>query len=421
MYKLILALTLLSWVVPTKDAKKFFTDVSVAAYGATGNGTTDDTNAINAAFAAANSSHVGVFFPAGTYLCNTVDGNGHILLFQPQGSSGISLYGSGAKITTTSVASTLLYIYAGSGVNNLTIHDIFFESTHATTTTNTTGVFIAGTSGQNADNMVVQFCRFEGFNNDLGGQGIDGWLITRNQFYAPKGHDNGEQNTNPNVAIAPSANGSGYVDNITVTYNIGIGFTGTSMSGLSYKGAQDGLYRGVAWNATIMYNRTSFYGQEHYAVQPFPTGLSPDPLTHTGVLNHTYIGHNQLDCAIYPGSIDGSTIHSVNYGIRVDQSNCTVDDNYIYTYTVGIMSRPVDYTSTSFDSIAFTNNKLIEASDQVNYTVSGAFVTSGTITHLTVTGNQVQTRFVNPTSFSGSQPTTLINNLYAPFNCNCFF
>lgn len=400
----------------------YFTDVNVTSFGATGNGTTDDTNAINAAFASAASTHAGVFFPAGTYLCNTVDGSNHILTFTMNGDNNVSIYGQG-KITTTTVNSTLLLILAGSVNSNITITGLFIESTHPTTTTSTTGLYIAGTGGQNFHNITVSYCRFEGFNTHLLAQGVDGLTVTRNQFYAPKGHDNGEQGTSPNIAFVPAANSNGYVDNLYFTNNIGIGYTGTGpITSLTYKSSQDGIYRGAAWNSIITGNRSSFYSQEHYSIQPFPSGLTPDPATHTGVPHHTYVGFNTVDCAIVPGSIDGSTPHKVNYGIRADDNSVVVDNNYIYSYTCGIMSRPADYTTTTFDSISYTNNRLFEATDTANYTVNAAFIASGTITHYTITNNQVQSKSSNPTNFSsGSIPTILTNNFYVPFNCNCFF
>src|SRR6516162_4165574 len=50
---------------------------NVRDFGATGNGTTDDTNAIQNAANDAARRHIGVFFPAGTYLhASTITFNG---------------------------------------------------------------------------------------------------------------------------------------------------------------------------------------------------------------------------------------------------------------------------------------------------------------------------------------------------------
>lgn len=99
-------------------------DFNVMAYGATGNGTTDDTTAIQAALTAAASGGV-VYFPPGTYLISTA--------LAP--SSGTRLTGAGALCTTIeSTASSIFTLQPGTHLDRVEIdhlaltvtgHDLF--------------------------------------------------------------------------------------------------------------------------------------------------------------------------------------------------------------------------------------------------------------------------------------------------------
>lgn len=73
-------------------------NVTQAPYSATGNGTTDDTAAIQAAITAAGTNGF-VYFPAGTYLVHTA-GGGTITPIFDLTSNGLTLFGDGAGKTT---------------------------------------------------------------------------------------------------------------------------------------------------------------------------------------------------------------------------------------------------------------------------------------------------------------------------------
>ena len=57
-----------SVVAPILEANN---TINVKYYGATGNGTTDDTTAINAAIAAITSTYATLYFPSGTYVVSS--------------------------------------------------------------------------------------------------------------------------------------------------------------------------------------------------------------------------------------------------------------------------------------------------------------------------------------------------------------
>lgn len=95
--------------------------VNVLDYGATGNGTTDDSTSINNAINAAQTASLDVFFPVGTYKCNiTVPSFKSVRLFGP---ANAYEYTQGATLVPASNSSPVVYIPFSEGVTlqNLTI------------------------------------------------------------------------------------------------------------------------------------------------------------------------------------------------------------------------------------------------------------------------------------------------------------
>jgi len=99
-------------------ARPVIAQVSVKQYGATGNGTTDDTAAINNAITAARASNVQLLFPSGTYLVSgTLD------------FSSLNVNGSGYQNTTiaanvamqTSTPFDVVQTKGGTSLANMTI------------------------------------------------------------------------------------------------------------------------------------------------------------------------------------------------------------------------------------------------------------------------------------------------------------
>lgn len=101
--------------------------VSVKDYGATGNGTTDDTAAINACITA--NGGTGIFFPSGTYL---VSGSGISAAY-----NNISLVGAGMYntiIKTAAATTAAITMGSGSAMTNQTVDSFTIDCTLATTT-----------------------------------------------------------------------------------------------------------------------------------------------------------------------------------------------------------------------------------------------------------------------------------------------
>jgi hypothetical protein len=362
--------------------------LNVHDFGATGDGTTDDAPAINKALKAAATRKKDLYFPSGTYLCNTIsDAQNHILLFRADGLKGIKLYGDGVntRITTSLNAGTcLLYVIAYDACDGLVIKDIFFENTHGVIPDATQAVFLYGTQKQTITNATLSGCRFDGFCNAVEGQGVDGWTIDNNTFNSPKGHDNAKNDTDPAVYVWFFDNSNGYCKDIHITNNVADGYTGSGpISSLVTKRAMDGFVYGTGYGFTITGNTTRNFSEEHYLLGPRATFRKDS--------SQTLFSNNHIDGTIPTGSMDenGSKQHLINYGIRCDISNAVITGNDIRNYTYGIMVRGIDYPKYDEHSYQITGNKLYAATDTVNYSVQTGISIEGNI------GNRIKNVLIN--------------------------
>lgn len=161
--------------------------ISVKWYGAKGDGTTDDTAAIQAALTAGVATGRVVYFPDGQYLCNQISG-GSVLSFlsntNPDPNSanhfpgGLSIVGSGrgnSTIITTQTSAPLLTAISTVGNNpSYSIKGIALLGPCSTTVINAHGTCTSGdglvikgsaTPVVNLDDVLVQ--------NFYGGKGFD--------------------------------------------------------------------------------------------------------------------------------------------------------------------------------------------------------------------------------------------------------
>jgi hypothetical protein len=386
----------------------FGQDLNVRDFGATGDGTTDDTKAINKALKAAGHQKKSLHFPAGTYLCNTIsDEANHILLFQVDNLQGTSLYGDGdsTRITTSLNTGTfLLFVYAYANCDGLSVKNIFFENTHTLIPSITNGLYIYGTNNMYISNVLTSGCRFEGFCNAVNGQGIKGWTLDSNNFGSPKGHDDAMNNTHPAVYCWFSDNVNGYCTNIVITNNTADGYTGTDpITSLVTQRAMDGFIYGTAYGFTITGNTTRNFSQEHYVLQPRAT-FPKDTTT-------SLISNNTIDGTMPLGSVQDNGAHQrmANYGIRCDIGDAVITNNTIQNYTVGIMVRGLEYPKADIHTYLISGNKLFASTDPVNYFVQPAISVQGKIGNrvkdVTITNNEIH---IGPLNWSNANSGILL-------------
>lgn len=385
--------------------------LNVHDFGATGDGVTDDTQAIAQALQAGHDQQANVYFPTGTYLCNTVNSAGNILDFQADGLQGITVYGDGSgSVITTSLnqGSVLFNIHAYAACSNLTIKNLSLQNTHGMITQQTRGIFFQGTGTQNFTNITLTGCFFNGFSTALGGQGINTWSITGNNFGSPLGHDNAKNDSDPAVYLWCYDNQNGRCIDVTVTGNTANGYTGTGpMSALVTHRPMDGFVFGAAYGMMIANNTTQNFAEEHYNLQPkatYPNDTSTATIT-----------NNYLDCSLPAGTTnsDGSP-HQNNYGIRCDISNAVITNNTMVNYTYGIIIRGIDYPTTQLHSYVITGNQLHAATDTVDYNVTAGILIQGNanpVSDFRITDNDIYTDLPDLPNYSRSIRVESTQNL----------
>jgi hypothetical protein len=354
--------------------------LNVHDYGAAGDGRTDDSRAINNALAAAHTQGKNLYFPPGTYVCNQHDQYGNILTFNAGGTQHIALYSPGATITTSDTGTTandskLLYVYAFAPCDGLTIRGLRFTSTHPRTDRYTVGIFITGTGGTNLHHTSFRDCVFSGFGIDLQGQGIKGWTIERDSFYAPNGHDDacyGSNSSRPavNCWFADNKNGSCY--DVEIEHCWASGYTGKFP--MKARRPMDGFIYGTGYGFKIIGNKTQRFGEEHIFLLPPTT----DPATTATIV----IDSNTID-GLLPAGItdDNNEPHKYNYGIRVDASHVHISNNTILNCAWGVMHRGVDYADYSPGDFDIFNNHIAAPRDTGRVVYRGAIFINGSATH----------------------------------------
>lgn len=139
---------------PLRTAKESTTNVKDAAFGAAGDGQTDDTAAIQAAIDDAPDGGT-VFFPPGRYL---VQAAGARIL---AGRSGLTFAGSGAAVSTLVVGggSAATRVLELSRDSNVEVRDLGFDASGNAAAL--AGVYASSPEGQSG--IAVRRCSFTGF------------------------------------------------------------------------------------------------------------------------------------------------------------------------------------------------------------------------------------------------------------------
>ena len=373
--------------------------VNVLDFGATGDGTTNDTAAVQAAVTAADR----VYFPAGTYLCDTItlDANSY-------------LYGDGASsiIKQNTVSSSYGTLYANSGsssthVQNIRIdslqllgqvaaqgfsqfaHLISFNGVRYVEITNCTikgfrgdGIYlgsgVVGGNERHNRNVTIRNCIIDGVNNDNrnGVSVVDGdeILIQGNTFI------NCTKNTMPGcIDVEPDANAFHIVRNIRIVNNFfencqgNVGFIGFVLSAATFTNqpknfiVANNVFQGTSDGVTFINNYASY-------TEPFRVVISNNSGTVGRFLD--------FQKWVYGVTISGNSIQSSSTSVLGFAATdvCTnfsiVGNNFIGDGATQCLS----IRSTSGLNIA--NNTFNNFYDNhINFGLSGSTISKVTITN----------------------------------------
>ena len=150
--------------------------LNVKAYGAVGDGVADDTNAINAAIAAAATLGRTVWFPSGTYIVSAA----LTAITQPVALEGEARDGAsakGARIAFTSGSATMLTTSATISIKNL----VFLGLVAVGSVTTSKAIRLTG-----GTYSVVENCTVAGFGTNLELSGAIAVSIRNNSFISAK-------------------------------------------------------------------------------------------------------------------------------------------------------------------------------------------------------------------------------------------
>lgn len=140
------------------DKGSLFFDVK--AYGATGDGTTNDASAISSAYTAAKAANGVLYFPPGTYIVNsplTINGSGLTILGAGRGQSTLK---AGATLGAGNGVFTLLPA-TGQTLQNIKFSGLTFDINNQA---NTQGITLKGgtyTNGDNVQYVTIESCEFK--------------------------------------------------------------------------------------------------------------------------------------------------------------------------------------------------------------------------------------------------------------------
>jgi len=391
--------------------------VTVSPYNADNTGATEASNAILSCWADCRAQKKWMYLPAGTYKCNAIN-SGLIMNLNIAGMNGLGMYGDfdqdGPKtkiLTTVDTPCCQVELSAGTAVAGFTVAGISFENTHGKITGVTQAIFVTGEASNNIQDLVIENCHFQGYSMAILIQGVTGCKIANNYFYAPQGHDNAQQNSQPAICgpqFGDNENGQCYA--VEIVGNTAIGSPDTLPAGVPRP--MDGFIYGTFYGGKIHGNTIRNMSEELIFLSP----PSTNPAT-TAVVD---IYENKLDCSLPEGcKNDDDSPHKVNYGIRADISHVRIYENNIRSATWGIMVRGVDYPGFTLSDVHIYKNTLEMANDPTRYTYQkGIFVqgNASQIAGLTVTDNEVLQIDEDPVELLAAVSPVNVRNSYKPFN-----
>ena len=390
--------------------------ISIADYGAVGDGKTDDTAAIQAAFNYAEANGLGVYIPPGTYnYSNNLTatgikvmgaGNTSILAATNQADENLALEGnggslsdmeltapSGSRLQTAASAKIGIYGATNFSVDNVTI-----------TGAGSAGMIVMGASngqiydntvtGTNADGiqMVAGSNNLTVYNNTVYKTGDDGISAVSYQSAGPAVSNITIENNN----ISGNVGGRGITDlgsnNINILNNTVTG--GTAGYAGIYIASEDQYETWGVSNVLVQGNTLNATGgatSGHGAIEVYDsTGLAISGLTINGnsINNSEKAGITFLNSGTTNALIENNTINGTNdVGISATgaPAQLTVVNNTIENTKVGGISISGDAGA----SMVVDGNKFINLNTAGYSGVDVIATASGALNTLQVTNNSV--------------------------------
>lgn len=323
--------------------------LDVRSFGAKGDNIQEDSTFINNAITSALSKGQDLFFPSGTYKCNSfITGQTYSVKIDQTGVKKIRIFGEGGtKITTNNTSGMIFFVYYQ--CKDTVIENIFFESTHGLTQNQTNAFFLAGTGENAIQNFTFRNCRFEGFSTAVSFQGVKGLTIENCVFEAPLGHDNAQNNAQPAVFVGMGDNNNGQCYDIKILNNLVNGYTGADITTTVTQRPMDGFIYGPAYGIQIIGNITRNLCEEHIAVAPV--------VTFSGLTYPTLISNNQFYQGLPSGCTKSGSPLISNYGVRADCNNVTISNNEFIDYTQGVLIYPLGYPNLKQHTFNVNANK----------------------------------------------------------------
>lgn len=291
--------------------------VTDPTYGAVGNGTTDDTAAIQAAIAAANTAGGGtVYFPPGTYVVSA-----SLTLY-----ANVKLIGHKATIFLKNASNVSAFV--STSVSNITIEDLKIDANYANQTSSVYGIALTGGSGHKIHRVEVQ-------NADYGIAVIDAQNYSISKC---KVHDI----TYYGISVfADSADSSGFQILDNIAYNCKSSDTpgaGVDGSGINIKGKSDVSPKKYMKNGVVKGNICYSNGKHGIMVICGDSINIDDNVCYSHILNTDTGSGICISEACIHINIGGNTSHS-NYhaGILLDVATAVAGDsiNYGWMNVVG--------------------------------------------------------------------------------------
>lgn len=329
---------------------------NVKVYGAKGDGTTDDSAAITAAFSAANSAGGGyIYFPPGTYISST----------EQDIPSNCTVGGAGSNSIIrrrTGSSSYLVNVLRVNGKNNVRITNLQIDGQKADIITNysTTalsnsyiyitcnGVYVTGAS----TNVMVDHCWIhDAYFGNVAPDSVDGMVIESNYLY--NGRDN-------QINARVQATNGGTCTHVTVANNVVLGAgpqTANQYSGIQFIRA---TYVTITGNVCQLFGNT--------------TTSEGDGIGLEGCRHVTISGN--------------VCTHNLDQGIKVDR---TVEGlpaawDAVDSYVIGDC---VSYSGNNFVAATYNTNATppATATSNSNWTYQAAGPYNQNSVDITITGN----------------------------------